>query len=441
MTTAAWVRIPSRSRSSSRSSNDKGLTPVAAGRQAHADPPGDVRPDRPAADAGGGRGVRDRRVARRVREGGRPAARLARTTASGGGGTGSTSPATPTPRATSSRKSGATRSRTRTATRSSARSTTTCRTTSSSSSRSPPTGSTSGDDKRPLAAMGFLTLGRRFLQQPARHHRRPHRRRDPRHDGPDRQPAPAATTTSTTRSRRRTTTRCTACSRAAPSRRSCRSIGAAERRPQPRWRSRRSWRSAEAAVETFLAEAARRARRELRAGESIADYLLAGADAHRHAGASSTTIADARTLNRAWSPRWAAFLDASKRRRRPGLRAVAGVRRDPAGGVRREGAGGHRAARRERRPAKPINPLVAEAFARQAAGDRCEDVAERYGELLATVRRAEAARRTPTRRRCGRCCTAPDSPLTRRRDCRRFLQHRRRADGSYQRRCSRRSTS
>ena len=36
-----------------------------------------------------------------------------------------------------------------------------------------------GDDKRPLAALGFLTLGRRFLEQRPRHHRRPHRRGRP----------------------------------------------------------------------------------------------------------------------------------------------------------------------------------------------------------------------------------------------------------------------
>ena len=33
--------------------------------------------------------------------------------------------------------------------------------------------------------MGFLTLGRRFLNNTARHHRRPHRRGHPRADGPD----------------------------------------------------------------------------------------------------------------------------------------------------------------------------------------------------------------------------------------------------------------
>ena len=95
------VRDRRSTRSSWPSWRPRGSRPSPAGRPAHADPPRDVRPDRPAADARGGRGVRRRRVARRLRTAGRPAARLARTTASAGAGTGSTSPATPTPRATS----------------------------------------------------------------------------------------------------------------------------------------------------------------------------------------------------------------------------------------------------------------------------------------------------------------------------------------------------
>ena len=55
-----------------------GLAPVARRRQADADPPGHLRPDRPAADARGGRRLPRRRVARRLRAGRRPAARLAR---------------------------------------------------------------------------------------------------------------------------------------------------------------------------------------------------------------------------------------------------------------------------------------------------------------------------------------------------------------------------
>ena len=134
--------------------------------------------DRPPADRGGGRGVREGHRPEGVGEGDRPAARDRRSTANAGVATGSTSPATPTRRATSSTRTAIFRSRTPIATTSSARSTKTSRTTGSSSSNSPPTSSTLGDDKRPLAALGFLTLGRRFLNNPARHHRRPHRRGD-----------------------------------------------------------------------------------------------------------------------------------------------------------------------------------------------------------------------------------------------------------------------
>ena len=91
-----------------RQARSEGARARAAGRAAHADPPGVLRPHRPAADAGAGRGVRERPVAGRVREGGRRAARVARTSASGGRGTGSTSSATPRRTATSS----TTRSRT-----------------------------------------------------------------------------------------------------------------------------------------------------------------------------------------------------------------------------------------------------------------------------------------------------------------------------------------
>ena len=40
-----------------------------------------------------------------------------------------------------------------------------------------------GKDQRPLAALGFLTLGGRFMNNAARHHRRPHRRGEPRPAG------------------------------------------------------------------------------------------------------------------------------------------------------------------------------------------------------------------------------------------------------------------
>ena len=65
-------------------------------RSAHAHPPRDVRPDRPAADADGDRRLSGRRLSRRLRESGRPSAGRRRITASAGAGTGSTWPAMPT---------------------------------------------------------------------------------------------------------------------------------------------------------------------------------------------------------------------------------------------------------------------------------------------------------------------------------------------------------
>ena len=56
----------------------QGDRPVAGGRPAHADPPRHVRPLGHPADARGGRGVRGRPVARRLRPAGRPPAGLAR---------------------------------------------------------------------------------------------------------------------------------------------------------------------------------------------------------------------------------------------------------------------------------------------------------------------------------------------------------------------------
>ena len=75
--------------------------PEPGGRSPHADPPGHLRPDRPAADARGGRRLRRRPVAGRLREAGRPAAGVAAPTASAGPGTGSTWSASP--RATATR--------------------------------------------------------------------------------------------------------------------------------------------------------------------------------------------------------------------------------------------------------------------------------------------------------------------------------------------------
>ena len=77
----------------------KGLRPAPPADRRTLDPPGDVRPDRPAADAGGGRRV-PRRTTRPTRSRGWSiGCSRRRPTASAGAGTGSTWPATPTPTA------------------------------------------------------------------------------------------------------------------------------------------------------------------------------------------------------------------------------------------------------------------------------------------------------------------------------------------------------
>ena len=138
-------------------------------RPADPDPPRHLRPDRPAADARGGRRLPGRPVARRLRAGRRPPAGVARPTASAGGGTGSTWSATPTPPGAT--PTSPSRRPTSTATTSSTPSTATSPTTSSSASRSPATccptsprrPSTSGS-----IATGYLAIARRFGSSPDR---------------------------------------------------------------------------------------------------------------------------------------------------------------------------------------------------------------------------------------------------------------------------------
>ena len=88
---------------------------------------------------------------------------LRRGMASAGEGTGWTWRATPTRRAMCSLKTGAIRMPIRTAITSLRRSMPTWVLISSSCSSSRPINSGSGKDRGPLAAMGFLTVGRRFL--------------------------------------------------------------------------------------------------------------------------------------------------------------------------------------------------------------------------------------------------------------------------------------
>ena len=141
----------------------KGLDAVARGRQADADPPRDVRPDRPAADARGGRRLRGRRVARRLRAGRRPPARLAALRRALGPALARRGPlrrhqglrlrrGRELPLGVHLPRLRHPRVQRRPAVRPVRR-----------RSSSPPTGSPLGEDKRPLAALGFLTLGRRFM--------------------------------------------------------------------------------------------------------------------------------------------------------------------------------------------------------------------------------------------------------------------------------------
>ena len=147
---------------------EKGLAPGPEADRADADPPPDLRPDRPAADARGGRRVRRRRPTRRLREAGRPAARLARTTASAGAGTGSTWSGSP--RATATRPTCRGPTPGPIATTSSGPSTATCRSPGSSSSSSPATRWPDGRlaDRRPPPASSSAARTTSSATRPSR---------------------------------------------------------------------------------------------------------------------------------------------------------------------------------------------------------------------------------------------------------------------------------
>ena len=97
---AAWPRNADRRASSSPGSSAEGLTPSPEADRTTLIRRRDARPDRPAADARGGRRLPRRPLARRLREGRRSPARLAALRRADGGRAGSTRPATPTPTAT-----------------------------------------------------------------------------------------------------------------------------------------------------------------------------------------------------------------------------------------------------------------------------------------------------------------------------------------------------
>ena len=220
---AKWVRTPDR-RLRPRQAAREGAGARAGGRPAHADPPAVLRPDRPAADAGGGRRVRRRHRSATPTRSWWTACSPRRTTASAGRGTGSTWSTTATRTATTRTSRGPTPGRI--AITSSAPSTATSRTPASSQEQ------LAGD---------VLFPGTRRRHRGARLHRRRavglHRPRrgagdeDRRQDRPPPRPrrhggehhrhlhaasrcsAPSATTTSSIRSRRRITTACRRSSR------------------------------------------------------------------------------------------------------------------------------------------------------------------------------------------------------------------------------------
>ena len=139
----------------------------AARRPADPDPPGDLRPDRPAAHAPR-RSTRSSPTTIRARSSGSSTAcSPRRPTASGGAGTGSTWPATPTPTAWTRTSPTATPGAT--ATSSSPPSTSTCPTTGSCSNSSPATCSPRptrrAERHRRLIATGFLALGPKVLAE------------------------------------------------------------------------------------------------------------------------------------------------------------------------------------------------------------------------------------------------------------------------------------
>ena len=199
------------------------------------------------------------------------------------------------------------------------------------------------DDQAALAAMGFLTLGRRFLGVHARHHRRPHRRRHARHDGPDRRLRPLPRPQVRSDSDRATTTRSTASSKAAsermlPDRR-------AGRRATRRIRStRRSWPSAAKKLADGMA--ARRLETADRNRARVGDYLAAQLELHKYPEEGFDQILGqdrpaCRLSSAAGRPIWPTPSSAAIRSSPPGMPMPA----IPAARVRRQGGRGHAAAR------------------------------------------------------------------------------------------------
>ena len=207
---AGWVKNPIDA-FVRQGAGSQGTASLARGRPPDAAPPAQPRPDRPAADAAGGAGLRRRRHPRRLREAGRPPAGLAALRRADGRARGSTPSGSPTPSATTA---------TRIITSSPTAITSSClqpqqavrpvhdRATGRRPAAQPDDRAARGDRLQP-AEHGDPRRRRAAEGIPGQVRRRPGPDASPRPGSARRWAAASATTTSSTRSRRKTSTRWT----------------------------------------------------------------------------------------------------------------------------------------------------------------------------------------------------------------------------------------
>ena len=421
--------IASSARPSSRRTSAR-----CACRPAHADPPGDVRPDRPAADAGGGRGVRRRRLARRVREGGRPAARLARLRRAVG-------PPLARRRALRRHRRAATAtSRSRTPYRyrdyvidALQRRQAVRPVPARADRRRPAAGDrTSRTATSRLIATGYLAIARRFGSRNSevhltdRGHDRQRRQGDAR---PERRAAPAATTTSSTRSRRPTTTRLygifTSTQLRVPRHRDlpahqglrpARHAGGGARAPAT---TRRSWPTLDDRIEELTRRAGARCRPE-RPPRSCRDEAAA-AKAARQTPTSSADAARSRPRRRCRRGAEAAQPPPDKADARS-----TEVEGRPARGAAAVSSGWRTVRRRWRRPTPSAKGLPHDARVHHKGDPKTSATRCRAGSSRSSAGRSSRPRRRRRQRpaRAGASgSTDPDNPLTARVMVNRIWQH------------------
>ena len=241
-----------------------------------------------------------------------------------------------------------------------------------------------GSDKRPLAAMGFLTIGRRFLQvQP-----------DIIDDRID----------VVTRGTMGLTVQCARChdhkydpipigdyyslygifaSSVEPD--ALPSIGPADN-ASASLAFETELRAREAAAESFLAQKSTEFLAELRSAAKVADYLMAGRFA---GGPEEQAYTAGLDVNRRLVQRWSEFLNGSRAGHDPVFAPFQAYAAIPSGEFAAKAPAVTEQLFAAPDPAKPINPLVAELFKGKAPGSMRE-VADRYGQLLAGHSREQA---------------------------------------------------